>query len=151
MAACGTNPATQWGYGYSVAYSGWGQCGESGTSTYRWGEPLDYNRRATTQNLLKQQGLYSGPIDGIWGANTIKGIMRVLANKGYYSGPIDGIPGSATVTGVGNYACNWGGPGQSNYTTWNQHPTLEDVAMSPSRQWADTFFTGFNNRLAMRV
>lgn len=134
---------------YPVAISGYGQCYESGVSYYRWGEPTSSSVRATIQQRLENAGLYSGPADGAWGANTVKGIMQALKNKGYYSGPVDGIPGSATVTGVGNYACNWAGAVDADYAAWNQLPSLSNVAAIPADGAGDRFWGRFAARLEM--
>lgn len=45
---------------------------------------------ANIQQHLKNRGRYSGPVDGIWGPETRKGVQRTIKNVGY-DGPIDGI------------------------------------------------------------
>lgn len=42
------------------------------------------------QRALAARGRYSGPIDGVFGVNTRKGVQITIAKNGY-SGPIDGI------------------------------------------------------------
>lgn len=64
--------------------------------------------QARIQQLLKNRGRYSGPADGDWGLNTIKGIQKTLAVGGFYTGPIDGIPGRNTTVGVQQYAQKFG-------------------------------------------
>ena len=132
---------------YTVAQSAYGDCYESGTSYFRWGEPSTSSARATVQYRLSQVGLYSGPIDGAWGTNTVKGIMQALANKGYYSGPIDGIPGRNTLTGVGNFACNWYGANSDDYWEWDHRHTLCDLAQIPADGAGDRFWELFAQRV----
>jgi hypothetical protein len=59
------------------------------------------------QQALKNRGRYSGPVDGVWGPNSIKGIQTTIRNVGY-TGPIDGIPGSNTCYYVQVYAKRFG-------------------------------------------
>jgi len=136
---------------YTVARSAWGDCYESGTSYYRWGEPTSLYQRTFTQSLLKNKGFYSGPADGAWGPNTIKGIMRALADKNQYSGPIDGIPGRNTLTGVGNFACDWFGSTEDDYWEWDTRHTLCDVAQIPADGAGDRFWELFTSRLSYGV
>lgn len=60
------------------------------------------------QKALAARGRYSGPIDGIGGANTAKGIQRTIAAGGGYTGPIDGKLGPAGALAVQRYATTWG-------------------------------------------
>lgn len=53
-----------------------------------------------TLQLVAQRGGYTGPVDGVPGSNTWKGVQTVITSKGYYSGPIDGVPGENTWKGV---------------------------------------------------
>lgn len=143
---CGTNPAVINGYGYTVAPSGWGECGEFGTSKYRWGEPLSLQVRKDIQYLLSKPGWYGGPHDGIWGPASIRAIQQVLQFSGYYTGPVDGIPGSATVLAVGEFACRFPNS-KANYYEWNARPTLDNVATSPSRGAGTQFWNAVRARL----
>lgn len=59
------------------------------------------------QTALKKRKRYSGPEDGVWGVNSIKGIQTTIRNVGY-TGPIDGIPGSNTCYYVQVYAAKYG-------------------------------------------
>lgn len=63
--------------------------------------------QARIQQALKNRGRYSGPVDGVWGPNTIKGIQATAANVGY-DGAIDGAPGSNTCYYVQVYAQRFG-------------------------------------------
>ena len=67
----------------------------------------DFRRQARVQAALKGMGRYSGPVDGIWGSNTIKGI-QVTAGQAGYTGPVDGIPGPSTCHFVQVYAARFG-------------------------------------------
>jgi GH25 family lysozyme M1 (1,4-beta-N-acetylmuramidase)/lysozyme family protein len=60
------------------------------------------------QTLLTRLGLYSGPIDGVPGLNTYKG-LQLLAQRGGYTGPIDGVMGPNTYTGLRGYLSQAGG------------------------------------------
>lgn len=64
--------------------------------------------RSNIQASLAARGRYSGPIDGAWGSNTIKGIQTTIANVGY-AGPVDGVPGERTCRFVQEYAARFGG------------------------------------------
>ncbi|MEF3323158.1 hypothetical protein PV375_05630 [Gulosibacter sp. GYB002] len=70
---------------------------------FKWSEP-GQRLCALVQFHLRRLGRYSGPIDGAWGPNTIKGIQKSIAAGNYYSGPIDGAVGKNTVIGVIRYA-----------------------------------------------
>lgn len=75
------------------------------------------------QAALAARGRYSGPIDGEWGINSIKGIQTTIANVGY-DGAIDGVPGRNTCHYVQVYAQRFGdyaGPVDSilGTNTWN--------------------------------
>ncbi|MFE0650015.1 peptidoglycan-binding protein [Streptomyces sp. NPDC059534] len=54
------------------------------------------------QTLLTQLGLYSGPVDGVPGTNTYKALQQ-LAQRGGYTGPVDGVPGPNTYAGLRGY------------------------------------------------
>nr|WP_225752077.1 peptidoglycan-binding protein [Pseudoclavibacter sp. Marseille-Q3772] len=73
---------------------------------YKWAEPPQ-NIRFAIQAALKALGRYSGPVDGAWGPETIKGIQRTIQARAGYTGPIDGAVGKNTVIGVITYAYNW--------------------------------------------
>lgn len=60
------------------------------------------------QWALFKRGRYAGPIDGVWGSNTIKGIQLTVKNVGY-TGPIDGVEGVSTSKFVQVYANRFGG------------------------------------------
>jgi len=59
---------------------------------------------AAVQAYLLSQGshFYSGPADGVPGANTIKGMQRVAAIGGY-DGPIDGVWGTNSDKGLSTW------------------------------------------------
>ncbi|WP_230686694.1 GH25 family lysozyme [Catellatospora vulcania] len=63
---------------------------------------LGANSWKGVQTLIKQFGYYTGPVDGIPGVNTYKG-LQLLAQRGGYTGPVDGVPGPNTYTGLRNY------------------------------------------------
>ena len=67
-------------------------------------EHADWRR---IQAALKARGRYSGPVDGIPGVNTHKGVQLTCKNVGY-TGPIDGIPGPNTCHYVQVYAARFG-------------------------------------------
>lgn len=60
------------------------------------------------QSALKARGRYNGPVDGVGGTNTAKGIQLSIANGGGYSGPIDGALGRESALAVQRYAARWG-------------------------------------------
>jgi murein DD-endopeptidase len=61
------------------------------------------NDKADVQKMLKEQGLYSGTVDGIPGKLTWTAIQTWLNNYGLYDGVIDGIPGPKTYSGFQLY------------------------------------------------
>ena len=68
---------------------------------------------ATAQQILANLGLYSGPIDGVFGPKSWTGTQTWLAKYGLYNGPIDGIPGPKTYAGFQQYGKkngNYNGP-----------------------------------------
>ena len=72
-----------------------------------WDFGQQYADKARIQAALKARGRYDGPVDGVWGPNSIKGIQTTCANVGY-TGPIDGIPGPNTCYYVQVYAQKFG-------------------------------------------
>lgn len=72
-----------------------------------WDFGQQYADQARIQQALANRGRYDGPVDGVWGPNTIKGIQTTCANVGY-TGPIDGIPGPNTCYFVQVYAQKFG-------------------------------------------
>lgn len=59
------------------------------------------------QQGLRNRNRYSGPVDGAFGPNTIKGVQISIRNVGY-TGPIDGIPGPNTCYFTQIYAKRFG-------------------------------------------
>ena len=55
------------------------------------------------QKMLKDDGYYTGSIDGLCGFGTVKAIQKFLRAKGFYAGRIDGKMGPATVSGWQKY------------------------------------------------
>lgn len=49
------------------------------------------------QQFLKNEGYYTGKVDGHCGYKTVVAIQKFLKEKGYYTGSIDGIMGPNTV------------------------------------------------------
>jgi len=85
--------------------SGTGGGGTPG-SDWAFNEP-DQPTQARIQQGLANRGRYDGPIDGVWGPNTIMGIQTTIQNVGY-TGPIDGVPGYNTCYYVQVYAQKFG-------------------------------------------
>ncbi|HEX2904900.1 MAG TPA: twin-arginine translocation signal domain-containing protein [Jatrophihabitans sp.] len=84
----------------------WSPNGSGGGSTWAWNAP-DAATQKRIQQDLTNRNRYSGPIDGAWGVNSIKGIQLTCANVGY-TGPIDGVPGPNTCHYVQVYAKKFG-------------------------------------------
>lgn len=76
------------------------------TSSWAFNAP-SAARQADIQANLKKRGRYTGPVDGAWGSNSIKGIQQTISNVGY-DGPIDGIVGKNTCYYVQVYAQKFG-------------------------------------------
>lgn len=77
-----------------------------GGASWAFNQP-DTGTQARIQRALTARGRYSGPADGVWGPNTIKGIQTTIRNVGY-DGPVDGIPGPETCRLVQVYAQRFG-------------------------------------------
>lgn len=119
-----------YGYDYEVLPSAIG-------NTSGWCEPV-YARCADIQNHLKRLGYYSGPIDGVWGTNTVKGIQRVAQAKGQYSSGIDGIVGKGTVLGVGRTAAQQYASMHGWTTTWAVN--ADTYALNGNGSWYWDYF-----------
>lgn len=65
------------------------------------------NTARRIQKALKYRGRYNGPVDGVFGPNTIRGIQLSIHNVGY-RGKIDGIPGPQTCYYIQKYAQQFG-------------------------------------------
>jgi hypothetical protein len=68
---------------------------------------FDQEYRSEIQELLKNQGYYKGPIDGILGQRSWaalrefrKSLQKQLKEQGFYNGQIDGELGERSVTAV---------------------------------------------------
>ncbi|PJJ55521.1 hypothetical protein [Compostimonas suwonensis] len=66
---------------------------------------------------------YTGPIDGVMGVNSWKGMQTFLQSHGY-TGPIDGVPGTNTYRAMQKWAADaghYGGPqdGVMGVNSWN--------------------------------
>jgi Putative peptidoglycan binding domain len=68
---------------------------------------LDQQYRLEIQQLLREQRLYQGPLDGVWGDRSVTAIkqfrmkvQRRLQEQGFYHGAIDGELGEQSVTAV---------------------------------------------------
>ncbi|MFJ1634584.1 peptidoglycan DD-metalloendopeptidase family protein [Streptomyces anulatus] len=61
-----------------------------------------------TQNWLRIQSGYTGPIDGVPGPNTYAALQRNMAGNWGYTGPIDGNPGPMTWSAVQRLAAQHG-------------------------------------------
>ncbi|MGI3782063.1 MAG: hypothetical protein ACRYG2_14970, partial [Janthinobacterium lividum] len=79
---------------------------DDGSSDWAWNAPDSATQKRIQVALAKRQR-YSGPQDGQWGINSIKGIQTTCANVGY-NGPVDGKPGPNTCHYVQVYAKAYG-------------------------------------------
>jgi hypothetical protein len=68
---------------------------------------IDQQYRLEIQQLLQEQRLYQGPLDGVWGDRSVTAIkqfrmkvQRRLQEQGFYHGVIDGELGEQFVTAV---------------------------------------------------
>lgn len=59
---------------------------------------------AAAQQILANVGLYTGPIDGVFGPKSWRAAQTWLTKYNLYDGRIDGIPGPKTYAGVQQYA-----------------------------------------------
>lgn len=79
-----------------------------------------FNKRL--QLWAKLYGGYTGPIDGVMGVNSFKGVQTNLAREYGYGGSIDGVPGINTWKAVQRWAARYGysGPidGYPGPNTW---------------------------------
>lgn len=89
-----------------IPVQAWSPSGSGGGSSWAWNAPDSATQKRIQQDLA-DRGRYSGPIDGAWGVNSIKGIQTTCANVGY-TGPIDGVPGANTCHYVQVYAQRFG-------------------------------------------
>ena len=62
----------------------------------------------SVQQSLKTQGLYTGPIDGVFGPNSWKAVQTFLTNQKVKIDHIDGVPDAETNSGLQTYAKNGG-------------------------------------------
>lgn len=67
-----------------------------------WRIPGTHALRWMIQYHLKRTGRYSGPADGVWGPETIKGVQRTL-KIAYNNITIDGVGGPQTASQVELY------------------------------------------------
>ena len=75
-----------------------------------WAAHLPNNagqRRVQAGLAGRRPSRYTGPVDGVFGINTWKGVQKSLVGVGY-TGPIDGIPGANTCRLVQVYAQRFG-------------------------------------------
>jgi hypothetical protein len=56
------------------------------------------------QEELTRHGRYSGPVDGAWGRESVRGIQSTLRAARLYFGPADGRPGGNTCLAVQKFA-----------------------------------------------
>lgn len=76
-------------------------------STWSYWEPSgELGKRV--QAGLKKRGRYNGPVDGVFGINTRKGVQLTCRAGGGYTGPIDGVPGQNTCLAIQRYARDFG-------------------------------------------
>lgn len=114
-------------YNYVVEPSARGS-GQTGTID-KWLEPTKHSIRRAVQQALQDRGRYSGPVDGVWGPNTIKGIQKTIAFAGFYSGPIDGAVGVNTVHGVIKVAWRW------EWNEWIARHQRDGMGQDPNLIW----------------
>jgi hypothetical protein len=75
-----------------------------------WGfNPPDRATQMSIQLSLYHRGRYHGPINGIWGVESIAGIQESCHIFGSYNGPINGVPGPNTCRAIQLYAKRFGG------------------------------------------
>lgn len=88
-----------------------------------WVEPDNWVIRTQIQQQLKRLNRYSGPADGAWGPNTIRGIQYSCKLAGAQV-TVDGIPGPETSRGVEWYATgknlSWPVGYPMSVTLWHQ-------------------------------
>lgn len=89
-----------------LVYLGGGGTGLPKTTTEQDGipGPIMWKR---TQNWLRIEQGYTGPIDGVPGVYTYAALQRAMRAYGY-TGPIDGVPGRYTWSAVQRLAARWG-------------------------------------------
>ncbi|OYN87518.1 peptidoglycan DD-metalloendopeptidase family protein [Parenemella sanctibonifatiensis] len=61
---------------------------------------IGYTNSSLTKNIqswLKAKGFYTGVIDGVFGAMTVKALQTTLKQRGFYTGTIDGNRGPLTI------------------------------------------------------
>lgn len=79
-----------------------------------------FNKRL--QLWARIYGGYTGPLDGVMGVESWRGVQRNLARESGYTGPIDGVPGGNTWKAVQRWATHYGysGPidGAPGKNTW---------------------------------
>ena len=64
-------------------------------------------RRVQKALAGRRPSRYNGPVDGVFGPNTWKGVQTTIKNVGY-TGPVDGIPGPNTCQLIQVYAARFG-------------------------------------------
>lgn len=65
--------------------------GGKGSAEWAFNPPIA-DEQAAIQQALANRDRYDGPIDGVWGPNSVKGLQLTARNVGY-DGPIDGVEG----------------------------------------------------------
>lgn len=94
-----------WPWIQHYVYGG-GRPGGGGGASWAFNPPSAAEQKRI-QQALKNRKRYSGPADGVWGVNSIKGIQTTIKNVGY-KGAVDGIPGPNTCYYVQVYAQRFG-------------------------------------------
>lgn len=114
-----------------VAYARSGPSGGGGGGVTNYAFGLNSEAQGKSQAALTKLGLYSGPIDNVFGSLSVQGMQLFLKNNGYlpadyvvdgepgpiyggglqrlaaahgYTGPIDNVPGEQTSVGIINWA-----------------------------------------------
>jgi hypothetical protein len=83
--------------------AGGGSTGNTGSSIYFPSSAV----QARIQAALKARGRYTGPVDGVFGPNSIKGVQLTIRNVGY-TGPVDGVLGPVGSRYIQTYAQRFG-------------------------------------------
>lgn len=78
-----------------------------GSSYEFWVPPKDMQQAIQQAMKNRGDGRYTGPADGVWGNESVKGLQRTAAKVGY-TGPIDGDAGASTTLHLQKYAAEFG-------------------------------------------
>lgn len=149
---------TDGGNAERVGLTAWSPDGSGGDVDYNWG--LSAAAVRAMQRVLTKRKLYSGPIDGAAGENTVEGMQKLLIADGFlpksyevdgipglnygraiqvmvqpfgYSGPLDGMPGAETSKNLEKWAAK-----QLGETVTPPTKPVEPVRPVPAK-WEKTY------------